>query len=120
METKEQLMSAVKEWVIIDNKLREHQKIVKTYKEKQKEMSFKLMDTMKNNEIECFDLKNGSLVYKKNKVKKPLNKQTLFNILGTYFQGNQNTADELGKFILDNRQVIVKESIQRKIDKDNK
>ena len=73
---------------------------------------------MKNNEIECFDLKNGSLVYKKNKVKKPLNKQTLFNILGTYFKGKKDTVDELGKFILDNRQEVIKESIHRKIDKD--
>lgn len=118
METKDQLMSAVKEWVILDNRLREYQKLVKECKVKQKEMSVKLMDTMKSNEIECFDLKNGSLVYKKNKIKKPLNKQTLFNILDTYFQGNKNTVDELGKFILDNRQEVIKESIHRKIDKD--
>jgi hypothetical protein len=118
METKEQLLSAVKEWVVIDNKLREHQRLVKECKAKQKNMSVKLMETMKSNEIECFDLKNGSLVYKKNKIKKPLNKQTLFGLLDTYFKGEKETVDQLGKYIMDNRQEVIKETIHRKIDKE--
>ena len=117
METKEQLIRVVKEWVNIDNEIRKHNNIVKKLKLDQKEVSVNLMETMKQNEIECFDLNNGSIVYKKNKTKKALSKQSLYNILNDYFKGDQQTVDNLGKYILDNRQEVVKETIHRKIDK---
>ena len=117
METKEQLVKVVKEWVTMDNEIRRHQQLVKEMKTKQKNVSQQLMMTMKQNEIECFDINNGSLVYKKNKVKKPINKNTLYSILNNYFKGETEHVEELGKFIMDNRQEVIKESIQRKIDK---
>lgn len=117
METKEELIKVVKEWVIMDNEIRNYQQKVKEMKSKQKNVSQQLMLTMKQNEIECFDINNGSLVYKKNKVKKPINKNTLYSILNDYFKGNAEHVDELGKFIMDNRQEVIKETIQRKIDK---
>jgi len=117
METKTELVKVVKEWVVMDNSIREHQQIVKDMKLKQKNVSQKLMETMKTNEIECFDINNGSLVYKKNKTKKALNKSTLFSILNIYFKGDTNNVEELGKYILDNRQEVIKETIHRKIDK---
>ena len=117
METKEQLVKVVKEWVTMDNEIRRHQQLVKEMKAKQKNVSQQLMMTMKQNEIECFDINNGSLVYKKNKIKKPINKNTLYSILNNYFKGDTEHVEELGKFIMDNRQEVIKESIQRKIDK---
>ena len=117
METKEQLVKVVKEWVTMDNEIRRHQQLVKEMKAKQKNVSQQLMMTMKQNEIECFDINNGSLVYKKNKVKKPINKNTLYSILNNYFKGDTEHVEELGKFIMDNRQEVIKESIKRKIEK---
>tara|TARA_Y100000591_G_C21510921_1_gene534633 strand:- start:197 stop:550 length:354 start_codon:yes stop_codon:yes gene_type:complete len=117
METKEQLVKVVKEWVTMDNEIRRHQQLVKEMKVKQKNVSQQLMMTMKQNEIECFDINNGSLVYKKNKIKKPINKNTLYSILNNYFKGDTEHVEELGKFIMDNRQEVIKETIQRKIDK---
>mgnify|MGYP000642515586 FL=1 len=116
METKEQLIHVVKEWVTMDNDIRKHQQLVREMKTKQKNVSQQLMTTMKQNEIECFDINNGSLVYKKNKVKKPINKNTLYSILNDYFKGNTEHVEDLGKYIMDNRQEVVKETIQRKID----
>lgn len=116
METKNDLVKVVKEWVVIDNKIREHQQVVKEMKLKQTGVSQKLMDIMKTNEIDCFDINNGKLMYKKNKTKKALNKATLFGILNTYFKGNTTHVEELGKFILDNREEVIKETIQRKLD----
>jgi seryl-tRNA synthetase len=116
METKEQLIQVVKEWVTMDNEIRKHQRLVREMKTKQKNVSQQLMTTMKQNEIECFDINNGSLVYKKNKVKKPINKNTLYSILNDYFKGNTEHVEDLGKYIMDNRQEVVKETIQRKID----
>ena len=116
METKEQLIHVVKEWVTMDNDIRKHQQLVREMKTKQKNVSQQLMTTMKQNEIEYFDINNGSLVYKKNKVKKPINKNTLYSILNDYFKGNTEHVEDLGKYIMDNRQEVVKETIQRKID----
>ena len=56
-------------------------------------------------------------MYKKSKTKKALNKETLFSILNIYFKGDTNNVEELGKYILDNRQEVIKETIHRKIDK---
>jgi len=117
METKEQLVKVVKEWVTMDNEIRKHQRIVREMKINQKNVSHNLMKTMKQNEIECFDINNGSLVYKKNKVKKPINKNILYSILNDYFKGDVEHVEELGKYIMDNRQEVIKETIHRKIDK---
>ena len=117
METKDQLVKVVKDWVIMDNEIRNHQKIVRELKARQKNVSQQLMQTMKQNEIECFDINNGSLVYKKNKVKKPITKNTLYTILNDYFKGETDHVEELGKYTMDNRQEVIKETIQRKIDK---
>jgi len=117
METKDQLVKVVKDWVIMDNEIRNHQKIVRELKTRQKNVSQQLMQTMKQNEIECFDINNGSLVHKKNKVKKPITKNTLYTILNDYFKGETDHVEELGKYIMDNRQEVIKETIQRKIDK---
>jgi hypothetical protein len=117
METKDQLVKVVKDWVIMDNEIRKHQQLVRELKTRQKNVSQQLMQTMKQNEIECFDINNGSLVYKKNKVKKPITKNTLYTILNDYFKGETDHVEELGKYIMDNRQEVIKETIQRKIDK---
>ena len=117
METKDQLVKVVKDWVIMDNEIRKHQQLVRELKTRQKNVSQQLMQKMKQNEIECFDINNGSLVYKKNKVKKPITKNTLYTILNDYFKGETDHVEELGKYIMDNRQEVIKETIQRKIDK---
>ena len=38
-----------------------------------------LVDIMKTNNVDCFDVKNGKLIYTKKKVKAPLSKKHLFN-----------------------------------------
>ena len=68
METKEQLVEAVKKWINLDNELRDLAKLVK--KAKKRRSFVELMDVMKDNEIECLDIKDGQLCYKKSKSKK--------------------------------------------------
>jgi len=117
METKEQLIKCVKEWVRIDNELRTLQKEQSIRKTEKKSISKDLMEVMKKNEIDCFDLKDGQLMYTKKNVKKPITKKNLVGILANYYKGDVNRALELNDFIMDNREEVVKESIVRKVGK---
>jgi hypothetical protein len=73
---------------------------------------------MRKNEIDCFDVNGGKLIYTKTKVKASLNKTTLVNALVKYFKDDDEQAKELSKFLLDSREEKVKETIRRKINKD--
>tara|TARA_B110000305_G_C19368504_1_gene603186 strand:- start:845 stop:1198 length:354 start_codon:yes stop_codon:yes gene_type:complete len=116
METKGQLVEAVKNWIQLDNELREIAKLAKEKREEKKQVSIDLMNMMKNNEIECLDINDGQLCYKKRKCKKPLNKDTLLMILHKYFN-NESKGMDAAQFILDNREIVDKETISRKINK---
>jgi hypothetical protein len=117
METKEELVTNIKEWIKIDTEILQLQNEIKSRKNKKKQLSESLMEVMKKNEIDCFDINGGSLVYKKNTIKKPINSKTLISTLKTYFEKTPAKAEELTKFILDNREEQVKETIKRKVDK---
>lgn len=117
METKEELINNIKEWIKIDTEINQLQNEIKTRKERKKNLSNLLIVTMKNNDLECVDIKGGSLIYKKNKVKKPINAKSLMATLQNYYKNNPNQVEELTKFIMDNREEQVKETIRHKIDK---
>ena len=117
METKDQLVDAVKNWINLDNELREISKIAKEKRDQKKSISVELMDVMKSNEIECLDINDGQLCYKKSKTKKPLNKDNLLKILQKYFKADDSRSTDITQFILNNREESDKESITRKINK---
>ena len=75
-----------------------------------------LVNFMKSNEIDVFDINDGKLVYAKTKVKAPINKTTLFAALMQHYK-DEDAAKKLSEFILDSRQEKIKESIRRKIQK---
>jgi len=118
METKEQLVAQIKGWMANDNELLELQRRVKELKEKRKTYADNLVEIMRKNEIDCFDVNGGKLIYTKTKVKASLNKNTLVNALVKYFKDDDEQAKELSKFLLDSREEKVKETIRRKINKD--
>jgi hypothetical protein len=117
METKEELVNNIKEWIKIDGEILKLQNEIKERRNKKKNLTESLVNVMKKNEIDCFDINGGSLVYKKNKVKKPINAKTLMSSLKNYFASNPVQAEEITKFVMDNREEQVKETIKRKIDK---
>ena len=117
METKEQLVNAIRRWVKIDNEIRALQK-EKSLREKEKKIISKdLMDVMKKNEIDMFDIKDGHITYVKEKKKMPLNQATLLSVLSNYYEGDILKAGEVSKYILDNRVEKEVEKIKRKIIK---
>jgi len=115
--TKEQLIHTIKEWVRIDNELRILSKQQSIRKKEKQEMSESLIEIMRSNEIDCFDIKNGQIMYTKRNIKKPITQKALLNILSNYYKGNLEKAEEVNNFIMENREQVVKETIVRKIDK---
>jgi len=114
MDTKEQLIKTIKDWVKIDNEIRSLQEEVKIRKNNKKLISESLITIMKQNEIDCFDIKDGQICYNKKQVKKPITKGMLVNILSKYYQGDFLKANELNNFIMENREETTKESITLK------
>jgi hypothetical protein len=114
METKEDLINSVKEWVRIDNEIKVLQKEINQRKTEKKTLTVILIDTMRNNNIDCFDINNGQLIYNKKNIKKPISKKELFNVLSKYFNGDSIKACELNQYILDSRTEVTKEEIIRK------
>jgi hypothetical protein len=117
METKEQLVNNIKEWIKIDTEISQFKKEIKERNDKKKLLTENLVSTMKKNQIDCFDINGGALVYKTTKVKKPINAKTLLSSLQNYYKNDPSVAAELTKYVLDNREEQVKETIKRKIDK---
>ena len=114
MEAKEQLISYVKEWVSIDEEMKQLQKVMREKREKKKQLNEVLINVMKQNEIECFDTNNGKLLYSVNKTKKAISKKLLFETLQRYYKNDEDKAKELASFILESRDECVKETIKRK------
>lgn len=116
-ENKNQLIKIVKEWVRIDNEIRQLQKEISTRRQDKKKMNDQLMETMKSNDIDCFDLNDGKICYTKKNVKQPINNKVLLDILTKYYNGDLSQASEINNFIKDNRIEVTKENITRKVSK---
>ena len=117
MASKQELVSLIKEWIGCDNKLKQLQKTAKDIRLEKKALTESLVNVMKSNEIDCFDINDGKLVYKQNKIKTPLSKKHLLSALMNYYKDDPKAAEEVSNFIMESREEKVKESIQRKVVK---
>lgn len=113
------LIQNVREWVRIDNEIRKLQSEISTRRQEKKVLNTVLMDTMKSNNIDCFDLNDGQICYTKKNVKKPINNKILLDILTKYYKGDSVQASEINEYIKENRSEVTKENITRKISKTN-
>ena len=112
--TKEELVNNIKEWIKIDNEITQLKAEIKARNDKKKTLTESLVSVMKTNSIDCFDINGGALVYKKNKIKKPINGKTLLTALQNYYKNDNNLAEEIAKHVMDNREEQIKETIKRK------
>jgi hypothetical protein len=109
--TKEYLVQSIRDWVRLDNEARTLQNELKKRKNEKKKVSLSLIELMKQNEIDCFDIKDGQICYTQKNMKKPITKKVLMDTLSKYFQGDVLKAGELNSFILEHREEVVKENI---------
>jgi hypothetical protein len=114
METKEQLINTIRSWVKVDNDIKKLQKEQNKMKNEKKKLSESLIEIMKKNEIDCFDINDGQIFYTKKNIKKPITKKNLINILSMYYKNDLLKANELNDFILNNREEYIQETITRK------
>ena len=101
----------------MDNEIYKLKADIKERTNKKKSLTENLVTVMRTNSIDCFDINGGTLIYKKNKVKKPINGKTLLTALQNYYKNDVNIAEEITKHIMDSREEQIKETIKRKIDK---
>ena len=106
LETKEELIQSVKEWIKIDSEIAAYKTEIKNRTAKKKALTERLMTVMKKNEIDCFDINGGAIVYKKTVTKKAINSKMLLATLNEYYKESENPtlAAEISQFILDNRE----------------
>ena len=112
--SKQDLINYIKEWLQIDKELKEILKAAKVKRDRNKALTNSLVNVMKSNEIECFDINNGKLLYTQNKVKNSLNKAYLLSSLTKYFENDSSQAELVSKFIMENREIKIKEGIRFK------
>jgi len=116
METKDQLVNHIKEWISIDEEVKLLKKEIKIRQERKKNLTQDLVEVMKSNEIDAFDINNGKLIYTKRKTKQAISKKLLLSSLQDIFE----TPEEVNKItehILESRSEKIKEIIRRKTNK---
>jgi phage gpG-like protein len=118
VNTKDELIANIKEWIKMDNDITKLKAEVKDKTNKKKELTESLVNIMKNNSIDCFDINGGALVYKQKKTRKTISGKFLLSQLEEYYKDQPEVAKEITKKVLDNREEVVKDEIKRKIKVD--
>ena len=73
VDTKEALLTNIKEWITLDKEMKLLRSEIKIG-EIEKVLTETLVETMKTNEIDCFNINDGKLIYSQNKIRAPLSK----------------------------------------------
>jgi len=113
----EELKQSLREWVKLDNEIRKLKTEEQKRKTEQKKISQQLMELMKNEEIDEFNLNDGKLVYLKKNVKKAITKKMLLTTLSKYFKEDVHKALEVNNFILESREETEVESLKFQTNK---
>ena len=78
-------------------------------------MTERLVHVMKDNNIDCFNMSSGQLIYTRNKARAPVSKKHLMETLSQYFAAvPQVNSAEVAQFVLDQRATKTQESIRHK------
>jgi hypothetical protein len=117
---KDELVKLIRDWVKDDNEIREMKKQIAGIAKNNKLRTEKLLNIMRTNNVECFDINDGSLIYKKSTLKKPVSVKYISSIVNEFFQNDVENANNLNDFIDSKRDNVVRERIVRKINKPEK
>jgi len=115
LETIEQLKQTVREWVKLDNEIRTLNKEISARRNEKKIISKSLIDVMRSNKLDIFELKDGQLMYVKKNKKKPITQKQLLTLLSSYYKDDVAKAEEMHTYLMENREEVTEETIQRKI-----
>ena len=108
------IKTIITNWVKINSQIKDKHKELLLLKRDIKTVNEQLVNFMKTNDIDEFDLSKGKIVYTKSKVKSALSKKHLIDCLGKFYKNDNEMVDELTKYIMDSRQEKIKEDIKHK------
>ena len=108
---KQTLVRNIKEWVKLDNEINTLNAEIKKRKAAKKELTTDLMEFMKTQEIDCFDINDGKIVYTSTKSKKPFTKKYLLETLSSLY-GEQGI--KICTELLEKQDVVIKNNIRQK------
>ena len=114
---KDQLKDHLRQWVRVENEISTLTAEIKKRRLIHQQLSASLLDVMRKNDIDCFDIANGRIVYSKTKVRAPLNNGQLKSALTTYYKDDAEKVNSLTEFLLASRVEKTRESIKMKIPK---
>lgn len=114
METVDQLKQTVREWVKYDNEIRALNKEIASRRHEKKQISKQLIDVMRENKLDIFDIKDGQIMYVKKNKKKPVTQKQLLTLFTSYYNDTKK-AEEMHNYVMENREEVMEETIQRKI-----
>jgi len=117
----EEFVHDIKQYVILDDQLRETQTISREIRKKKTQLSLSILNYMDNNGIQNKDinLSDGKLKYFTSKTQSTVNKKFIENSLALYYKGNYQKAKEVTEFIFSNREVTEKTVLKRTRKKQN-
>ena len=115
--SKEQIKDHLRQWIRVENEISTLSVEIKKRKLIHQQLSASLLDVMRKNDIDCFDIANGKIVYSKVKRRAPLNNGQIRSALTTYYKDDTDKANNLTEFLLSTRVEKTHESIKMKIPK---
>lgn len=116
--TKEELVSHIKDWINCESEIKLLSKQLKEKRSRKKILTQILVDTMKSNDIDCFDINDSKLLYSSSKIRSPINKSHLLNSLAQYFKNSsEDNINNIVQHILDTRNISYKDNIRLKAPK---
>ena len=111
---KEELISNIKKWILLDSDIVKKKADLKILLAEKRQITNALVFIMKNNAIECVDIKGGALLYKQRKTKQAISAKYLLSQMNDYFKNDSDIAKEITDKLLNNRNETIVEEIRRK------
>lgn len=109
----EEFVNTVKEYIVLDDQIKEAMKDIKIVKERKSELSLKILELMKTADIDCCNLESGSkLVVKKSKTTAALKPAMIQDELTSYIK-NKEDIEKFMEGLKNKRPIKEKDTLSR-------
>ena len=115
MSVSPDFITDVKNYIELDNQIKEFQDIIKKVKKDKEKLEGHILHYMKTNGLDDKDinLSDGKLRCFTSKTSSSVNKKHIENSLALYFKGDYNRAKEVTSFIFSKREITQKIKLKR-------
>jgi hypothetical protein len=107
----------VKQWMQLDAEIQALKRQARALEVQKKELTKQLVATMRDHEIDEFDLTDGKLVRQTQKTKTPLSRKYLADCFSKFFKGEDAHVKELSEVVFGAQKV---KTVERIVCKKNK